>query len=81
MMSSLSAEKINTIKALLSTDENKKILASLSLDADKTKKALSDASSGDMTAAREIIAKLSSSPDGARLIASILSSLGGRGNG
>ena len=77
----MNSKDLNTIKALLSTEENKKILASLSLDADTAKKALDAAKSGDMAAAREIIAKLSASPDGARLIASILSSLGGRGNG
>lgn len=72
---------LNMIKALLSTEENKKILASLSLDADTAKKALHDAKSGNMSAARDIILKLNSTPDGARLISSIISALGEKGNG
>lgn len=81
LLNNVSGKNLNTLKALLSNENNRKILASVIPDNAKAKRAVESAQRGDSSQARKFIEQLAAAPGGSELIANIMRALEVNGNG
>ena len=81
LFNNVSGKNLNTLKTLLSNEDNRRILASVIPDSAKAKRAVESAQRGDSSQARTLIEQLAATPGGSELISNIMRALEGKNNG
>ena len=72
LLSGKNPQALSSLKSMLSTDENKKIISSVAGDGATLKSALNDAKRGNIDSAKNLVESLAKTPGGKELISKIL---------